>query len=82
MQCVNLNQETSKRLEILFVVTTKIKKKTNFKNDIAKIKNILKVWRMRELIIERNIFIFKLFAISTFIHLALIKTVSIFTENS
>ena len=65
-----------------FCCNNENEEKTNFKNDIAKIKNILKVWRMRELIIERNIFIFKLFAISTFIHLALIKTVSIFTENS
>ena len=65
-----------------FCCNNKNEEKTNFKNHIAKIKNILKIWRMRELIIEGNIFMFKLLAISTFIQLALIKTASIFTKNS
>ena len=65
-----------------FCCNNENEEKTNFKNHIAKIKNILKVQRIRELIIEGNIFIFKLLAISTFIHLALIKTASIFAKNS
>ena len=41
--------------------------------------NVLRVWRMRDLTIEWRIVIFKSLAISKIVHLALIKTETIFT---
>ena len=41
--------------------------------------NFLKVWRTSDLIIEGKIVIFKSLATSKIVHLALIKTVTIFT---
>ena len=45
---------------------------------IAKIENVLKVWRTRDLTIKGKIVIFKSLAISKSVHLVLIKTVPIF----
>ena len=44
-----------------------------------KIENVLRVWRMSDLTIERKIVIFKALAISKIVHLALMNTVPIFT---
>ena len=43
------------------------------------IENVLRVWRMRDLTIQGKIVIFKSLAISKIVHLALIKSVPIFT---
>ena len=56
-----------------------MKKKKKYNDYTADIKNVLKVWRMRDLTIEGKIIIFKSLAISKIVHLALIKTVPIFT---
>ena len=45
---------------------------------IAKIENVLKVWRTRDLTIKGKIVIFKSLAISKIVQLVLIKTVPIF----
>ena len=55
MQCINLNEQTVKILGIHFSYIKKPEGEENFNNHIAKIENILEVWRMRDLTIEGNI---------------------------
>ena len=81
MQCINLNKETVQILGIHFSYNKKLEEEKNFNNHIAKIENVLRVWRVwrtRDLTIEGKIVIFKSLPISKIVHLALIKTVPIF----
>ena len=66
-------------LGIHFSYNKKLEEEEKFNDYIAEIKNVLKLWRMRDLTIEGKIIIFKSLAISKIVHLALIKTVPIFT---
>ena len=77
MQCIIINEETVKILGINFSHNKKLEEEKSFNNHIAKIENVLRVWRMRDLTIEGKIVIFKSLAISKIVHLALIKTVPI-----
>ena len=81
MQCLNLNDETVKMMGIHFSYNKNLEKEKNFNNHIAGNENVLRVWRMRGLTIEGKIVIFKPLAISKIVHLALIKTVPIFTAK-
>ena len=72
MQCISLPEQTVKILGIHFSYSKKLAEEENFNNHISKIKNVSKVWRMRDLMIDGKILIFKLLAISKVVHLALI----------
>ena len=64
-----------------FLTIKSFNKKKKNKNHVAKIKNVARVWRMRNLTIEAKIAIFKSLAISKIVQLALINTVLICTEE-
>ena len=50
-------------------------------NDIVKIQNILKVWKLRNLTTEGRIVVFKSLAISQLIHLSLVTEITTTTIN-
>ena len=50
-------------------------------NDIVKIQNILKVWKLRNLPTEGRIVVFKSLAISNLIHLSLVTEITTTTIN-
>ena len=77
MQCIRLTEESVKMLGIHFSYNKKLEEKKSFYNRIAKIENILKVQRMKDLTIEGKIVIFKSLVVSKIVHLALIKSVPI-----
>ena len=78
MKSVNINIETIKILGTHFSYDKIFQQEKNFFDHITKIKNVLKVWRMRDLSIEDKITVFKSLAISKIIHLSLVTT----TNNS
>ena len=78
---MNLNGQTVKILGIHFSYKKMLEAEKNFNIFIAKIENVLKVWRMRDLTIEGKIVIFKSIAISKVVPLVLIESVPIFTVN-
>ena len=63
MKCVNFKQGTIKIIGIHFSYDKKLKQEKNLCKHITEAENILKVWRMRQLLIERLINVFKLLAI-------------------
>ena len=77
MQCIRLTEESVKMLGIHFSYNKKLEEEKSFYNRIAKIENILKVQRMKDLTIEGKIVIFKSLVVSKIVHLALIKSVPI-----
>lgn len=58
-----------------------LEEEKNFNIFTAKIENVLKVWRMRDLTIEGKIVIFKSIAMSKVVPLVLIESVPIVTVN-
>ena len=78
MQYINLNDETVEILRIHFSYNKKLDEEKNFNNHIARTKNVLRVWIMRNVINEEKNVISKSLAISKNVHLALTETVSIF----
>ena len=78
---MNLNEQTVKILGINFSYKKMLEEEKNVNIFIAKIKNVLKVWSMRDLTIEGKIVIFKSIAISKVVPLVLIESVPIFTLN-
>ena len=78
MQCINLNKQIVNIREIQFSYNKKLQQEKKIKNHVAKIKNVARIWRMRNLTIEAKISIFKSLAISKIVHLALINTVAYF----
>ena len=81
MKWINLNEQTVKILWIHFSYNNKLEEEKTFKIHIAEIENVLKIWRMRDLTIERKIVIFKLHAICKVVYLALIETVAAITAE-
>ena len=80
----NASAQTKKLLKIwgyTFFTIKSLKKKKKINNQIAKIENVLRVWRMTDLTIEGKIAIFKSLAISKFVHLPLINTAPTFTAE-
>ena len=55
MECVNLNDETVKILDVYFSYSKNLEQDKNFSEHIVKIENILKLWRMRQLTLEGRI---------------------------
>ena len=81
---MHASAQTKKLLKIweyTFFTIKSLKKKKKINNQIAKIENVLRVWRMTDLTIEGKIAIFKSLAISKFVHLALINTAPTFTAE-
>ena len=75
MRCVNLHEDTIKILGIHYSYIKQLETDKNFKIYIAKIENVLKLWRARSLSLERKITVFKSLALSKITHLALAKTI-------
>ena len=75
MRCVNLHEDTIKILGIHYSYNKHLENDENFKQYIAKIENVLKLWRVRSLSLEGKITVFKSLALSKITHLALVKTI-------
>ena len=75
MRCVNLHEDTIKILGIHYSYNKQLENDENFKKYIAKIENVLKLWRARNLSLEGKITVFKSLALSKITHLALVKTI-------
>ena len=76
MRCVNLFEDTIKILGIHYSYNKQLDENDeNFKKYIAKIENVLKLWRARNLSLEGKITVFKSLALSKITHLALVKTI-------
>ena len=75
MRCVNLYEDTIKILGIPYSYNKQIENDENFKKYIAKIENVLKLWRARNLSLEGKIIVFKSVALSKITHLSLVKTI-------
>ena len=74
MRCVNLSEDTIKILGIHYSYNKQLEN-DSFKKYVAKIENLLKLWRARNLSLERKITVFKSLALSKITHLALVKTI-------
>ena len=81
MKCIDLTDGKKKILGIYFSHNKKLEQEKNFLNHIVKIQNILKLWKIRNLIIEEIIVVFKSLAISILIQLALVTETSTSTIN-
>ena len=75
MRCVNLYADTIKILEIHCLYNKQPENDKNFKKYIAKIENVLKLRRARNLSLEGKIAVSKSLALSKITHLALVKTI-------
>ena len=75
MRCVNLHEDTIKIFGIHYSYDKQLENDENFKEYIAEIDNVLKLWRAMNLLLEGKITIFKSSALSTITHLALVKTI-------
>ena len=75
MKCVNLNNETVKILGVYFSYNKNLEQDKNFSEHILKIESILKLWRMRQLTLQRRVTVFKSLAISKIAHLLLITKI-------
>ena len=62
MKSVNLNTETEKKLGVHFLHNKNLEQDKNFCEHTVKIENILKLWRMRQLTLERIITVYKYLA--------------------
>ena len=56
---IDLTDDVIKILRIYFSYKRKLEQEKNFSNHIVKIQNILKLWKLRNLTIERRIVVFK-----------------------
>ena len=64
MKWINLNNETMKILGVHFSYNKNREQDKNFLKHIAKIDNILKLWRMRHINLDGRITVFKSLAVS------------------
>ena len=71
----DLTDDVIKILGIYFSCNKKLEQEKNILNHTVKIQNILKLWKLRNLIIEGRITVFKSVAISKLIHLALVTEI-------
>ena len=81
MDCNDLTEDVIKILGIYFSCNKKLEQEKNFLIHIAKIQNILKLWKLRNLTIEGRTVVFKSLAISKLIHLALVTEILTTTIN-
>ena len=75
MRCVNLHEDTIEILGIYYSYNKQLENDKNYKKSIAKIENMLKMWRARNLSLEGKITVFRSLALSKITHLALVKTI-------
>ena len=75
MKCIDLRNETIKILGVYFSYNQEIKDDKNFYNIIANIQGALNLWRIRNLTLEGRIVLFKTFAISKIVFLALLTKI-------
>ena len=75
MRWVNLHEDTIKILGIHYSYNKQLEYDKNFEKYIAKIENVLKLWRARNLSLEGKITVFKSLALSKINHLVLVKTI-------
>ena len=75
MECIDLTKNSVKILGIHFSYNNKIENEENFIKLIKKFENLLQIWKTRNLTVQGKIAIFKTFAISKVIHLALVTNV-------
>ena len=75
MKCIGLRLNTVKILGIHFSYDKKIEHDENFLKQITGIEKVLKLWRMRNLKLERKISAFKALAMSKIVHLALVTNI-------
>ena len=75
MKCVDLRLSTVKILGLHFSHNKKIENDENFLKQITSIEEVLKLWCMRNLILEGKVTAFKALAISKIVHLALITNI-------
>ena len=75
MRCVNSHEDTIKTLGIHYSYNKQLENDQNFKKYIAKIENVVKLWRARNLSLEVKIAGFKSLALSKITHQALVKTI-------
>ena len=81
MRYVNLHEDTIKILVIHYSYNKQLENDENFKKYIAKIENMLKLWRTRNLSLEGKITVFKSLALSKITHLPLVKTIPLSIVN-
>ena len=74
MRWVSLHKDTIKILGIHYSYNKQLH--NDFKKCIAKIENVLKLWRARNLSLEGKITVFKSLTLSKTTHLALVKIIS------
>ena len=55
MQCINLNEQIVNISEIQFSYNKKLQQEKKIKNHVAKIKNVARIWRMRNLTTEQRL---------------------------
>ena len=75
MKCADLRNEAIKIFSVYFSYNQKIKADNNFYNIISNIQRVLNLWRMRNLTLEGRIVVFKMFAISKIVFLALLTKI-------
>ena len=75
MRCVNLHEDTIKILGIHYSYNKQLENDENFKKYIAKIENVLKLWRTRNLSLEGKITVFKSLVLSKITRLAPVKSI-------
>ena len=76
MKCIDLRNEAIKILGVYFSYNQEIKDDKNFYNIIANIQGALNLWRIRNLTLEGRIILFKTFAISKIVFLALLTKIA------
>ena len=59
MKCLELMKETVKILGAHFCYNKKLEHEINFQSHIVKIESVLRLWRMRNLMIEGKVLVFK-----------------------
>ena len=72
IKCIDLTTETINILGVQFSYNQNLQTQRKFEKSISNMKNILKLWRMRNITFEGKIIIFKILALSEIVNLILI----------
>ena len=76
IKCIDLTTETIKILGVHFSYNQKLKTQKNFVKSITNMQNVLNLWRMRNIMLEGKIIIFKTLALPKVVYLTLITSFS------
>ena len=77
MKCADLCKDTRRITGVHFSYKKNKQDEKSFLETITKIQNVLKIWRMRSLILEGKIIVFKTLAISKIFYLSMMIKVPI-----